>query len=266
MTYKDKFVAVVKSNGKNLREHGDVVTLPFGSEYSIYLKNLETRPAVVKITIDDVDVLKGNRIIIKPNEDLELEGFLEGIDVKNKFKFIQKTQQIADYRGDNAMDGIIRIEYWFEKPATTWIYTQYSPWGVTTGSYYQTSYTYDSQDPMFTDRFSSSTTGSVRTSGGTTTAATPITPTSTITSSYNVNMDEGITVPGSDSDQIFTTSAVGELEDTSHAIVLKLRGQTSSGILTQKIVSTREKLKCQTCGSTSRSSAKFCHNCGTALN
>jgi hypothetical protein len=35
MMYKERFIAVIKYNGKVLRERDDVVTLPFGSEYSI---------------------------------------------------------------------------------------------------------------------------------------------------------------------------------------------------------------------------------------
>ena len=41
MTYQEKLVAVVKCRGKILREHGEFVTIPFGEEYTILLKNLD---------------------------------------------------------------------------------------------------------------------------------------------------------------------------------------------------------------------------------
>ncbi len=44
MMYKQNFVVVVKCNGKILREQdSDVVYLPFGAEYSILLKNKDSR-------------------------------------------------------------------------------------------------------------------------------------------------------------------------------------------------------------------------------
>ena len=115
MVYRDKFVAVVKCNGQVLRERGEDVNLPFGSEYSLLLKNLESRRVSVDIQIDGKDVLNGSSLIILPNEEFELKGFLEGMSVRNRFKFIKKTKQIQDYRGDRIDDGIIRIEYAFEK-------------------------------------------------------------------------------------------------------------------------------------------------------
>ena len=107
MTYNQKLVAVVKVNGKVLRDTDDVIRLPFGSEYEIYLKNLNSQRAVVNISIDGQDVLDGNRLVIDPNTEYALEGFMKDRKVRNKFKFINKTKEIADYRGDNVDDGII---------------------------------------------------------------------------------------------------------------------------------------------------------------
>jgi len=115
MVYNEKLVAVIKCNGRVLREETDVVTLSFNSEYSILIKNLDSRKAVVKVSIDGQDVLSGNSLVIEPNREIELEGFMNGSIAKNRFKFIQKTKEISDFRGDRVDDGIIRIEYWFEK-------------------------------------------------------------------------------------------------------------------------------------------------------
>ena len=58
MTYNNQFVAVVKVNGKILREINDVVTLPFGTEYSIMLKNLSPNDCVATIEIDGQNVME----------------------------------------------------------------------------------------------------------------------------------------------------------------------------------------------------------------
>lgn len=112
MMYNSKFVASIKCDGSILRENGETVYLPFGSEYSILLKNLESRKALVGITIDGEDVLDGVKLVISPNETVNLERFYNR---KNKFKFIEKTEKISEHRGDRIDDGLIRISFKFEQ-------------------------------------------------------------------------------------------------------------------------------------------------------
>ena len=57
MMYQSKLVASLKANGKILREFKDTVYIPFGSEYSFLIKNLNTQRAVVNIFIDGNDVV-----------------------------------------------------------------------------------------------------------------------------------------------------------------------------------------------------------------
>lgn len=119
MVYSEKFVAVVVCDGKILREKRvdgeDVVKMPFNSEYSIKLKNLNSVRALVSVEVDGKDVLDGKNLIIDANEDFDLKGFLKGYEATNAFKFIKKTQEISDHRGDKIDDGFIRITYQFEK-------------------------------------------------------------------------------------------------------------------------------------------------------
>jgi len=116
MTYKDHFVVEVKYDGKILRVKDGAVYLPFGSEYTLLLKNLNSKKASVKVHIDGQDVLDYSSLIIGGNGQAELEGFLSGTTARNKFKFIHKTKEIQEHRGDKADDGIIRVEFAFEKP------------------------------------------------------------------------------------------------------------------------------------------------------
>ena len=88
MVYLKNFVAAVKVAGKVLREQDDIVYIPFGSEYSLLLKNLASTKAVVSVSIDGKDVLSGSGILLKPNESLDLEGFLKNSKVTNRFKLI----------------------------------------------------------------------------------------------------------------------------------------------------------------------------------
>lgn len=57
--YHQKLVCCVKVGGKVLRESGDSVNIPFGSEYSILLKNLNSVRIQAKVFIDGQDATEG---------------------------------------------------------------------------------------------------------------------------------------------------------------------------------------------------------------
>lgn len=263
MTYKNNFVVCIKINGRIVREFGEEVFIPFGSEYSILLKNLNSKRAVVNIAIDGKDI--GNGLVINGNSDLELERFLNNdLNKGYKFKFIEKTQEISDYRGDRADDGIIRVSYRFEKPKETVninipIYVKSTPPWPT--------------EPTITwkvDNICDTTVSSCFFSSD-----NDIKPRSiNINCLYqepNFNQlnskinNEGITVQGNDSNQKFVYVNIGELEDEEHIICLKLKGTTEQKTVIQQPVLVREKITCKTCGKGSNSSNKFCPNCSARL-
>ena len=76
MMYNDKVVAAIKVNGQVLRESGDTVILPFGCEYSILAKNLNSVRAQISVSVDGQDATEGTRLIIAPNGSVELERFI----------------------------------------------------------------------------------------------------------------------------------------------------------------------------------------------
>ena len=86
MTYKKNFVAAIKVGGRVLRESSDRVELPFGSEYSVLLKNLDSVRMQARITIDGKDAT--GWLIIGPNQSVDVERFVENLDRGNRFKFI----------------------------------------------------------------------------------------------------------------------------------------------------------------------------------
>lgn len=294
MVYKERFVVVVKSNGKILREHDNVVTLPFQSEYSILMKNLESRKAKVRITIDGQDVLNGSSLLVMPNSDFELEGFLKSNRVTNKFKFIQKTTEIIEYRGDKIDDGLIRVEFTFEKAKPErkqiiydHIYycpycycypcTCYNRWRHGRRWYdydtiswcYESDSTSRSSSPNFTARGSVMNQNTGKVSSVYNCSITTESQNGFSNSSNSINIeplaDEGITVKGSESTQRFTIGSIGELEENSSVIVIKLRGTNSVGDEVKEAITVDKKLYCEACGKASKSSAKYCNNCGTAL-
>lgn len=252
MTYKEQFVVEVKCKGKILRVKNDCVYLPFGSDYSIYLKNLNSVRASVKIAIDGEDVLDGSMLVVNGNSSVELQGFLKDNYAKNKFKFIQKTKEIQDYRGDRIDDGIIRVEFAYEKTKQDPVilreehhhYHYNNPFYWNYGGYY----TGDSSDNN-----------------------------TKILTAYNISCcsdaslsnvplpDEGITVKGEECNQQFNYTSIGKLEQST-VIIIRLKGLVDqTGQIIDEPIITKKKLVCSSCGKKSKSSFKFCPNCGTFL-
>jgi len=75
----------------------------------------------------------------------------------------------------------------------------------------------------------------------------------------------GITVPGKETNQNFEYGHTKSLEIQSHVIVLHLKGTVKNRKRVRKAITVKTRLQCQTCGRKSRSSMKFCGNCGTYL-
>lgn len=267
MTFKENFIAVVKTGGRIMREiTNGTVALPFGSEYSLLLKNKESRKAVVSIEIDGKDVLSGKELIINPNSEIELKGFMDGMIAKNSFKFIQKTQDVVDHRGDRIDDGIIRISFRFEKQiaerkifhdthVTRWHcdwYTPYWDYPYHRPPYYQTPGVYCSSQSLTTGANSGAAVGAKSFTSSAINCSVPM-------------QDEGITVKGSEVNQCFVYGSTKELEDNAYVITLRLCGSNPVGNPITEPITVNTILKCETCGKESKSSAKFCDKCGTAL-
>jgi len=274
MMYNNKLVASLKANGKILREFKDTVYIPFGSEYSFLIKNLNTTRALVKIYIDGDNVIDGG-IVLNAGEEVDLERYVKNGNLKagNKFKFIERTQAIEDGpRGVKLEDGLVRIEFQFEKP----IQVRPNPWNTSLWSQY----------PGVTDKFTITASGAtystnvngamrgVDFSAGEATKASAaafinqVAPQATEVHDGSATMDwcdVGITVPGSKSTQSFTHTTMGGMETEVHSIILKLVGDLGNNKPVVNPVTVKAKPKCVTCGKLNKATAKFCTECGTAL-
>lgn len=137
--YADKFVVAIKANGKILKETKDLVHLPFGSEFSVLVKNLNSRRAKFTLNIDGTDVLDGEEIIVGANSEVEMKRFIRNgnMDEGNAFKFIERTAKIEEGpRGIKMDDGVVRVQFWFEKQVDTVVTTTHHHKDVWWDDYY----------------------------------------------------------------------------------------------------------------------------------
>jgi hypothetical protein len=293
MMYKNKLAVAIKSNGKVLREAGadkDTIFIPFGSEYSILIKNLESVRAQVRLTVDGTDATEGVSLVVPANGEFELERFIKACNMQagNKFKFIERSASVENHRGVGITDGLIRVEFQFEKRAPVYIrppmvhHNRYG-WGCMCGSplcgslycqVYGVTQTLSTSSPMQNATYCATSnaaqdvpltkSGILRSASAFINQAASAQMAAPTALAAPVN-DVGITVAGSRSDQNFTTSAYFALETEVHTMVLKVLGETPTGKPIIKAVTVKAKPKCTSCGRTNKATAKFCVECGTAL-
>lgn len=254
--YKNNFIVCLKTKkGKILKDDNNgVVRLPFGSEYSIYLKNLNSRKAKVEISIDGEDVLDGNSIIVNSNEISEIKGFLKGDKAKNAFKFIEKIKEISEYRGDKIDDGIVRVKITYEKEKIEM--SQYI---------YGDNWFAPNIQPQITYSASTQEVKSI---------ARPSRPSEFLTQNCvnldnletnNINNTDGITVHGESINQEFEKSDIGILEENSTVIILKITGYKENNKKVEKPITVKTKIMCPVCNNKCESTDKFCSRCGNCL-
>ena len=282
--YNQKLVASLKANGKILREFKDTVYCPFGAEYSILIKNLNTVRALVNVYIDGENQTPGG-LVLNAHQEVDLQRSIKNGNLTegNRFKFIERTGAVENHRGIKLEDGIVRIEYQFEIPRpiiniadTSWQNDKHKfRYTGSTGDYYDYNQTktYNINGMLRSVDYSAGE--SMKASATSATAEYFATNNIKVQSCVHDGMatmdtyvpknESGITVPGSKSDQKFQTAYIGALDPQTHSIVLKILGETPDNEPVRKPVTTKHKPKCVTCGKQNKATAKFCTECGTAL-
>lgn len=254
--YSNNFAAAIICSGKVLREFGETVYLPFGSEYKIRLKNLNSSRVKVKVEIDGECVTDGG-VVIGSRQTLDLERFIRNgnLDQGNRFKFVERTAKIENHRGVRVDDGVVSISYEFESEFSTLIaypkstgYRDYSPRTKGIGGMAVSDCAWNDAGPV-----------------NIVASALNCAPTASLNSSIPVN-DAGITVEGSLSNQSFSTTRWNGTVGGVHVLNIRLLGETEANSPIRQAVTVKTKAKCKTCGTINKATAKFCGECGTSLN
>ena len=292
--YKNRFAVAIKHNGKILRETKDLVHLPFGSEFSVLVKNLNSKRAKFTLHIDGTDVLEGEEIIVNGNSEIEMKRFIRNGNMNegNAFKFIERTAAIEDSpRGIKVDDGMVRVEFWFEQdqaeikindiywnkynyrdyyPSPTIFGPLWNSYGTgigingASGSFGDTQYT---SGNVPSGSILRGMVNQVSTQNATFSATSASTATSNQIFADKGEIpanDAGITVAGSKVEQKFVPVYGFKSELNSHVIIIRLAGMIGTVEVTAPItVATKQ--KCGTCGKVNKATSRFCSGCGTAL-
>lgn len=269
--YANKLATAIKVGGRVLKEFKDTVYIPFGSEYSILLKNLNTVKALINIYIDGDNVVPGG-LVLNAGQEIDLQRAIRNGNLSegNKFKFIERTSNIEDHRGIKLEDGLIRVEYQFEKvykrqDGIQWNNNAWQPSSM--DSYYGgvMRSTTTSAPSYPTGTVSCSDTSYAYTSMAVGSATLNVSSASVQSFNAAPQTETGITVAGSKSDQKFVTASWFATESEKHNIILKLLGETEDNKMIREPITVKKKPKCVTCGKQNKATSRYCTDCGTAL-
>lgn len=252
----------IKANNKPLREFDGTVYLPFGTEYSILLKNLNSVRARVTVFIDGEDVLDGSKIIVDANSEVDLKRFIRNGNYTqgNSFKFIEKTEKISKHRGDRVEDGLVSIQFEFERkntnlghyPAPLLKPHKSTPWSPYVPRWDDKTFlnnTFSATNQLSTQSVVRGTSSEQYTGTVSTQATT-----------------SGVTAPGSVNNQSFSPVYHFNGDSQLHTMTLELKGKSPNEDtkVTAPIV-VKKSVRCVMCGTRVKQTAKFCHECGSSV-
>jgi len=247
MAFSNSFVVAVKDHtGKVLRETTDDlgrrgVFIPFHTNYSILLKNLNDRDCVASIKIDGTQVLGTDTLVIKAKDEATLERFMIDGDTKkgSKFLFVPISDGRVQDPSENK-NGLIEVSFTLEKEKPKEIHHHhhhnhyppyippYDPWkpNITWGSNIGGSSSYFGNVRSIKKGLQSSSDLN----------SMEFCETSSITSNSSADMSStlcsadtrGATVEGGLSNQSFRHAFIGELETNSTTISLQIHPSKES--------------------------------------
>lgn len=303
--YNNKLVVAVKTNGKVLREDKDTVFLPFGSEYSLLLKNLNSVRALLSIEIDGTNVLDGEKLVINANGEIDLQRFMKNgnKDQGNRFKFIERTAGIEQHRGVGAIDGIVRVTFQFEKRKALPVpekviehHYHYDYWGpryfarypLLGGITYGSAKSFDGDSYGMLSNATQATLTSTSISGATSKLSAEVATASNAAAKESMMMNvssnaasplrsrslaKAAEAPAND----VGITVAGSISEQKFQTVDEFEVETEEHVIilnlkgqtetakVEKAVTVQTKLKCGTCGTVNKSNSKFCRQCGTSL-
>jgi len=111
--FKNKIAMAIKHGNKTLPEltsnNETQFLIPNNTTYSIFIKNLNDKTALINVFIDDKKITK-DKIELTPKSHITLFKYEDSM---HTFKFIEKDIDLQRHKPSNIEDGLIRVEVEF---------------------------------------------------------------------------------------------------------------------------------------------------------
>lgn len=271
--HNQKVAANVRVDGRQLRERGGAVFLPYDSTYEIEVVNKRNEPIEFQLRIDGVRVSETS-YTLGPNARRRVRGHPDTSRQDSAFRFIRRTEAITRHRGAGEHDGELTIEFrslaesenerrladfirevrrtGAPKPGVNPTPTP-SPWQPFGPQFIVGDPPPGEWSVMNQPRFASAHAGD---------AGEEVSGTA-----QNAGEGAGLTVPGKDVPPDLRPGGKRRPAQglwVNMGVVLRGHWEDGSEVLEPLLV--REKAGCPTCGHRQGSQARFCSQCGTNLN
>lgn len=240
--YRKRCVMSVIHNGYPLKEDSGKIFMPFGSDYSIRLKNKHNEACVAKLFIDGVVTNKLGDFIIQPNSSIEIDRFVDkSLDKGEKFKFVEiSNKEVDDPTSEE--NGIVRVEFRLGEKITNDVWADVH-------QYFYNTYQYPDNNTI-KDFYASDTARNIKYTTNSNSVVCGMSANSCSKKS------DGATIRGDESKQNFSYGFV-ELSDEVITMELKIAGVVTNN-------NKRDKY-CSLCGTNIRSIDRYCFNCGRRI-
>lgn len=284
--YSNGFAFAIKCCGRPLSEFvhegGNAVYLPFGSDFELFLKNKHSKRAVVEMLVNGAKVYENGDLLIPGKSQITIEAFQPS---QKRLRF-DREGCIGDYSPGDRDNGLVEVSFRLEEYTPFYTVPRWDLWippQEIHHHHWHKKYDYY-QPPMFTSDNTSwfcssslSEENAPQTRGGGLSAgissyssnvnisATP-SPSFTPSVPLSSDLEKGVVVEGSHSNQSTEEISVGPLCSWSTTFRIRLLG-SKEGETVKKAVTTKDtRYKyCSNCSEKHKKTDNFCSKCGNKL-
>jgi len=281
--YSNGFAFAIKCCGRPLSEFihegGNAVYLPFGSDFELFLKNKHSKRAVVEMLVNGSKVYENGDLIIPGKSQITIEAFQPS---QKRLRF-DREGCIGDYSPGDRDNGLVEISFRLEEHmpfyTTTNRWDWFPPqeihhhqWHEKYDYYYPTIFTgNDTSYHCFSSNLSGEhvsqpqVKGRGMSIGGSCKISTTAAPSFT-SPAPSIDLEKGVVVEGSHSNQSTEEVSVGPLCSSSTTFRIRLLGNKEGETIKKAVTTKDTRYKhCSSCGERHKKIDNFCSDCGNKL-
>jgi hypothetical protein len=255
MMYSNGFAFAIKNNNKPLAEFNiageNLVYLPFGSEFEIFLKNTLDCRASVEMLVNGINIWGDENLLLNRKSQETIKSF----QPSGKALLFEREGCEGNYSVGDPENGKIEVRIRKELPyfTTSWSSSSnsgkwnsfgpiYGGWNSSTIKPREIRYTSSVSSPDVCNHVSSTTYNN------------------------NLSLESGVVVEGTQTGERTISSSIGSLEAQETIFRIRLIGQLEEKQIVDP-VTTRDVrfIYCTNCGNRNKQIDNFCSKCGTPV-
>lgn len=115
--YKEGFATAVLVDGRVVREENGISRIPFGTEYTVRLKNKYPEPVAADVFIDGKLVNEAGHLFVPGNGTVDLDRWIFKDKTDRKLQFVKLTEGGKGVEANEQENGVIEVRFYKPKKA-----------------------------------------------------------------------------------------------------------------------------------------------------